>query len=45
MQLNLLLPVDAPPIDLPEERQDELTKALAKLLLLAAGVEVCDDES
>jgi hypothetical protein len=44
-QLNLLLPVDTPPADLPENRQHELTAALAKLLLNAAGVEVSDDES
>ena len=45
MQLNLLLPVDTPPVDLPQERQHELSLALAKLLLSAAGVEVKDDES
>lgn len=45
VQLNLLLPVDTPPVDLPQERQDELSVALAKLLLSAAGVEVKDDES
>lgn len=39
MQLNLLLPVDTPPADLPQERQHELSLALAKLLLSAAGVE------
>jgi hypothetical protein len=44
-QLNLLLPVDTPPADLPEDGQHELTAALAKLLLSAAGVEVNDDES
>ena len=45
LQLNLLLPIDTPPVDLPQERQDELSVALAKLLLSAAGVEVKDDES
>lgn len=45
VQLNLLLPIDTPPVDLPQERQDELSVALAKLLLSAAGVEVKDDES
>ena len=45
MQLNLLLPVETPPADLPQERQHELSLALAKLLLSAAGVEVKDDES
>ena len=44
-QLNILLPVDTPPADLPEDRQRELAAALAKLLLSAAGVEVNDDES
>ena len=44
-QLNLLLPVDTPHADLPEDRQHELATALAKLLLNAAGVEVNDDES
>jgi hypothetical protein len=45
MQLNLLLPVDTPPVDLPQDRQHELSLALANLLLNAAGVEVKDDES
>jgi len=45
MQLNLLLPVETPPADLPQERQHELSLALANLLLSAAGVEVKDDES
>ncbi len=45
LQLNLLLPVSVPLTDLPEDRQRELSIALASLLLVAAGVEVNDDES
>ena len=45
LQLNLLLPVSVPLTDLPEDRQRELSTALASLLLVAAGVEVNDDES
>ena len=45
LQLNLLLPIDVPQPDLPEDRQRELSMALASLLLVAAGVEVGDDKS
>jgi hypothetical protein len=45
IQLNLLLPVETLLADLPQDRQQELSLALAKLLLRAAGVEVKDDES
>ena len=45
LQLNLLLPIDVPPLDLPVDRQCELSVALASLLLVAAGVEANNDES
>ena len=45
IQLNLLLPVETLLTDLPQDSQQELSLALAKLLLSAAGVEVKDDES
>jgi hypothetical protein len=44
-QLNLLLPVEVPRVDLPEDRERELSLALASLLLSAAGLEVKVDES
>jgi hypothetical protein len=44
-QLNLLLPVEVPRVDLPEDRERELSLALASLLLSATGLKVNDDES
>ena len=44
-QLNLLLPVEVPRVDLPEDRERELSLALARLLLGATGLKVKDDES
>ena len=44
-QLNLLLPVEVPLVDLPEDRERELSLALASLLLGATGLKVKDDES
>jgi hypothetical protein len=44
-QLNLLLPVEVPRVDLPEDRERELSLALASLLLGATGLKVKDDES
>jgi hypothetical protein len=43
VQLNLLLPIESPPMELPENRKRELSLALARLLLSAAGWEVSND--
>jgi hypothetical protein len=43
VQLNLLLPIEAPPTELPEDSRRELSLVLATLLLSAAGLEVSDD--
>ena len=40
-QLNLPLLVEVPPVELPQDREHELSVALATLLLSAAGSDVC----
>jgi len=40
-QLNLPLLVEVPPVELPQDRERELSLALATLLLSAAGSDVC----
>ena len=39
-QLNLPLLVEAPPVELPQDRERELSLALATLLLSAAGSDI-----
>jgi hypothetical protein len=39
-QLNLPLPAARPPVELPQDRERELSLALATLLLSAAGSEI-----
>ncbi len=39
-QLNLPLLVEVPPVELPQDRERELSLALATLLLSAAGSDV-----
>jgi hypothetical protein len=39
-QLNLPLPAEQPPVELPQDRERELSLALATLLLSAAGSEI-----
>ena len=43
VQLNLLLPIESPPAELPEDSKRELSLALASILLSAAGWEVSND--
>jgi hypothetical protein len=40
-QLNLPLLVAVPPVELPQDRERELSLALATLLLSAAGSDIC----
>ena len=42
-QLNLLLPIESLPAELPEDSKRELSLALASMLLRAAGWEVSND--
>ena len=44
-QLNLPLLVEVPPVELPQDRERELSLALATLLLSAAGSDIRVEES
>ena len=44
-QLNLPLLVEVPPVELPQDRERELSLALATLLLSAAGSDIRVEEA